>query len=177
MSPCEAKLKGERGLSAMLNLNPSSGDRYMLQGSHTRVPSTTKQYLNVSKRNSLTTVCQTPSLSRSMGMFFASTSHSISTFLASGALKRNTMPSSLYSGEMMGRGNNRTSTPGVNGFSLPVAAGAGCAPAIAACAAFLLKSSGNVLLRKYFAFIHVWPNLSLVNSFTAVIPFLSRNSM
>ena len=48
---------------------------------------------------------------------------------------------------------------------------------IASSEAFLLKSRGRVLVRKYLAFIQVCPNLSLVNSFTLRIPFLSRNSI
>ena len=49
ISPCDAKLNGEWGLSAILYLKPLSGDRYILLGSHTGVPSTMKQYLKVSK--------------------------------------------------------------------------------------------------------------------------------
>ena len=83
----------------------------------------------------------------------------------------------LYSGEMIGFGNSLAITPGVNCASLPVAGFAGCAFFIASADALGLKSRGRVLLRKYLAFIQVWPNLSWVYSFTLVMPCLSRNSI
>ena len=78
---------------------------------------------------------------------------------------------------MMGLGKRRAITPGVNCCSLPVAGFVGWAFFIASADAFGLKSKGSVLLKKYFAFIHVCPNLSLVYSFTLLMPCLSRNSI
>ena len=98
---------------------------------------------------------QMPSLSRSIAFGLGSISAASSTSLASGAFMRKMTLSYLYSGEMMGLGKRRAITPGVNCCSLPVAGFVGWAFFIASADAFGLKSKGSVLLKKYFAFIHV----------------------
>ena len=97
----------------MLPLKPLSGDRYMLLGSATGVPSTMKQYLKVSNIYSLSVMLHTPVVSFSIGSGASRMSLLNFTLSASGAFIRKVIPSSVYSGET-GRGNKRAIVAPVN---------------------------------------------------------------
>ena len=84
----------------MLYLKPLSGERYILVGSATLVPSTMKQYLKTSSTLSVSVTLHTPSspFVRETGDERSSLSNC--TFFASGALMRKVTLPSAYSGEV-----------------------------------------------------------------------------